>query len=110
MVGHQCHDFRRIWVPYDIPSQLLFLSCWYDRIYYFKDIFNRISLFLGYTFLIGGISFQLYPIWEMIWEIALTDHNEFKIFYSTTKLMLSSFCAGAVLITYGGIIGKVSGY
>lgn len=65
---------------------------------------------VGYTFLIGGISFQLYPIWETIFAVAFDSNKHFSIHYSIYTLMLSSFCAAAVLITYGAILGKVSGF
>ncbi|KAL4442858.1 hypothetical protein ABPG74_010747 [Tetrahymena malaccensis] len=65
---------------------------------------------VGYTFVIGAVSFQLYPIWEAIWKCAFDLDAPFKIHFNTLTLMTSSFCAGAILITFGGIIGKVSGF
>ncbi|EGR32909.1 rhesus type c glycoprotein, putative [Ichthyophthirius multifiliis] len=63
---------------------------------------------VAYTFLIGAISFQLYPIWELFFERIWDSDHEFKINMNVSLLILSSFCSGSILIAYGAIIGKVT--
>jgi ammonium transporter Rh len=62
---------------------------------------------LCFTFLIGAISFQLHPLFTMLFETAYHKAH-YHIAMSIELLILASFCAGSILIAFGGIIGKVT--
>ena len=63
---------------------------------------------VGYTLMIGAVSFQYYPIWQLLWEYIWNPHIEFKMRLNTASLISSSFCTDSILISFGAIIGKVT--
>ena len=97
------NNFRySLWADVNIMAFIGFgLLMTFHRQYFYSAV--------GYTLLIGSITFQLYPIWQLIWSVTLKRSTDsFEIRYDTAVLIACSFCTDSTLIAFGAIIGKVS--
>ena len=63
---------------------------------------------VGLTFLIGAFVLQWYQLCNGFWHNAFSGHAWTKIPIGVEQLVLGDFCAGAVLITFGVLLGKVN--
>lgn len=63
---------------------------------------------VGLTLLVACFAIQLHPIFAMIFEGLFDNYKFQKIHFGITTLITSDFAAAAVLISFGGLIGKVS--
>jgi len=64
---------------------------------------------VGYNFLIAAYACQLTILLAGFWHIALFEENCWKkITLSIPSLIIGDFGSGAVLITFGAILGKCS--
>lgn len=63
---------------------------------------------LGWTFLVSTFVIQLHILVSHLIEPLVKGHSIEQIHLSLNSLMLGDFAAAAVLITYGGLLGKVS--
>eukprot|EP00002_Diphylleia_rotans_P027519 TRINITY_DN551_c0_g1_i2.p1 TRINITY_DN551_c0_g1~~TRINITY_DN551_c0_g1_i2.p1 ORF type:complete len:695 (-),score=189.88 TRINITY_DN551_c0_g1_i2:313-2397(-) len=63
---------------------------------------------IGFNFLIGAFVIQWYILSAGFWERVFHDHLKEHITVNIGSFVLSDFAAGAVLITYGALLGKVS--
>lgn len=59
------------------------------------------------TFLVAAMVLQWHPLINGFWHCVYNNNWE-RIPLSLENLLTGDFAAGAVLITYGGILGKVS--
>lgn len=112
-----CIIFHAIAGHYDSKTDDMFrYSLWQDVNVMIFIGFGFLMTFLrrfsfgavAFTILIGGMAFQIYPIWEMFWECIWDPNLPFQMHMNPKRLILSSFCAGSVLIAYGGVIGTIS--
>lgn len=62
---------------------------------------------IGFNFLIGAFVIQWYILSAGFWERVFHDHLKEHITVNIGSFVLSDFAAGAVLITYGALLGKV---
>jgi ammonium transporter Rh len=62
---------------------------------------------VGLTFLLGAFVIQWYQLCNGFWACAFTGAWS-KIPLGVEQMVLSDFCAGAVLITFGVLLGKVN--
>jgi ammonium transporter Rh len=62
---------------------------------------------VGLTFLLGAFTIQFYILCAGFWNCAFTSTWN-KIPISIETLCSGDFCAGAVLITFGVLLGKVN--
>jgi ammonium transporter Rh len=63
---------------------------------------------VGFTFLIGAFVIQYHQLVGGFFHQVFAGHGLHKIQLSLESLILSDFAAGAVLISYGVLLGKVS--
>ncbi len=63
---------------------------------------------VGLTFLLGAFVIQWYQLCHGFWENAFTGNGWGKIHLGIEELVLGDFAAGAVLITFGVLLGKVN--
>jgi ammonium transporter Rh len=61
---------------------------------------------VSFNFLAAAVSIQVYILSHGFWDGVITGHWNFNI--NLHSLILADFCVAAVLITYGGVIGKVN--
>lgn len=62
---------------------------------------------VGYNFLISAYVLQITILAVGFWHNLIMDHWE-KIQLDITHLILGDFGAGAVMITFGAVLGKIS--
>lgn len=104
--------------PADLESQVIDRN----RYPYFQDVhvmifvgFGFLMTFLrkfgysslGLTFLISVLAIQLHPLLFTIWQ-TLFDNFAFVIQMDISALVTSDFAAGAILISFGALLGKTS--
>ena len=61
------------------------------------------------NFLVAALTIQFYIIFYGIWE-TIIDETEELFQVNILKLVTADYCAGAVLITMGGVLGKVNAF
>jgi ammonium transporter Rh len=66
---------------------------------------------VGFNFIIAAWSIQLCILCTGFWHQVMTAHDKTKISWhkigiDIQSMILADFCAGAVLITFGVILGK----
>jgi len=64
---------------------------------------------VGYTFIIGAIAIQWAVLVIGFWH-GVADKDSSKVELNIDALINADFCAGAVLITFGGILGKTNAF
>lgn len=62
---------------------------------------------VGINFLLGALVIQWYTLNQTFWHNLFTGQWQ-QVELSIDRLMTSDFCAGAILISYGGLLGKLS--
>jgi ammonium transporter Rh len=64
---------------------------------------------LSYTFFINAIVIQIYVLLNPLWDRILNGNPEGEKYIHLEQLIITrgSYCVAAVLISFGGIIGKV---
>ena len=62
---------------------------------------------LGLTFLISVLAIQLHPLLFTLWS-TIFDNEKFIIYLDISALVMSDFAAGAILISFGALLGKTS--
>jgi ammonium transporter Rh len=62
---------------------------------------------VGYTYITAAFATQLVPLWIGMWESIFKGHAE-KMHINIHILIRAEFGAAAVLITMGGLLGKVT--
>ena len=104
--------------PTDVDTRLSFASVYplYQDIHVMIFIgFGFLMTFLrkssytgvGLTFLIGALTIQWYLLNRTFWIGSLTGTYN-KLLLDIPTLASADFCAGAVLISFGAVLGKVS--
>ena len=63
---------------------------------------------VGYNFIISAYCLQLSIIVVGLWHSFLVEGEIHKIPLDITSLIIGDFGAGAVMITFGAVLGKVS--
>jgi len=63
---------------------------------------------VGYNYLIAAYALQITILFNGFWHQALEDTDWHKISLNIEELIKGDFGAGAVLITFGAILGKCS--
>ena len=66
---------------------------------------------LGQNFIIGVFAVEFYLLFSMLWYFIFEDYltfTDFEISFSGYQLFTADFCAGAVLVSFGALIGKVN--
>lgn len=63
---------------------------------------------LGWTFMISTFCIEWYILAGSLFEMVIVEEAVHKIKLDLTKLIFGDFSAGAVLISYGAVLGKVS--
>jgi ammonium transporter Rh len=63
---------------------------------------------LGFNFLISVFALQWHILVGTFFEMAINEGHWEQIHLTLTKLLYGDFAAGAVLITYGAVLGRVS--
>ena len=63
---------------------------------------------VGYNFIISAYALQLTIIVAGLWHSFLVEGEIHKITLDITSLIIGDFGAGAVMITFGAVLGKVS--
>lgn len=63
---------------------------------------------VGYNFLISAYVLQLTIVLAGFWHQALVDREFHRITLDIPSLIIGDFGAGAVMITFGAILGKCS--
>jgi len=63
---------------------------------------------IGYNFIIAAFSFQLAILWLSFFHQVRHGHHLTDVFINLESLIAADFCAAAVLITFGAILGRVS--
>ena len=63
---------------------------------------------VGYNFIISAYVLQLTIIVVGLWHSFLVEGEIHKIPLDITSLIIGDFGAGAVMITFGAVLGKVS--
>ena len=63
---------------------------------------------VGLTLLVGCFCIQLYPLFAVLFDGLFNGAHFHKIYFGVTELIHSDFAAAAVLISFGGLIGKIS--
>lgn len=103
----------------DVAAAQAYVTKWYP---FFQDV--NVMIFIGFGFLMTflkkygysavGINFllaalviQWYALNNTFWSNLFTGQWQ-QVELSIEKLMTADFCAGAVLISYGGLLGKLS--
>ena len=60
------------------------------------------------NFVAAAVSIQLYILFEGFWHAVLVDGWSHTINISTALFIRADYCAAAVLISFGGVIGKIN--
>lgn len=63
---------------------------------------------VGYNFIIAAYAAQLTILVQGFWHMALVEEHFAPITLDIPSLIIGDFGAGAVLITFGAILGKCS--
>ncbi|KAF2072402.1 hypothetical protein CYY_006294 [Polysphondylium violaceum] len=63
---------------------------------------------LGYTFLVSAMVAQWSILVWGFFETAHHGHGFDKLYFNMSYMLNGLFCAGAVMISYGGVLGKVT--
>lgn len=63
---------------------------------------------VGYNFLVSCYALQLTIILAGFWHQAIVDRKFHKITLDIPSLIIGDFGAGAVMITFGALLGKCS--
>merc|ERR1712224_757 len=63
---------------------------------------------IGYTLVISAMVVQQSPLWEYFFTVQKDGDWPEQWLLTLENLMNGLFCAGAVMISYGAILGKVS--
>lgn len=63
---------------------------------------------LSYTFLTSALVLQWYPLLHTFWKNVLSANFDQGVLIGVDVLILSDFCAGAILISFGALLGKTS--
>jgi len=69
-----------------------------------KHMFNS----LGMTFLIGVMAIQLGTLWNTVIHDLFQGHFPAHVDLTITHMITGNFAAGAVLISYGAVLGRVT--
>ena len=70
-----------------------------------KHSFSSVS----FTFFISALAVQMYILWCCLWESVIKEHYE-KIDVSYFEIICGLYCAGAILISYGALLGKITAF
>jgi ammonium transporter Rh len=64
---------------------------------------------LSYTFFINAIVIQLYMLFNPLWDRIINGNPNGDYFIELNQIMITkgSYCVAAILISFGGVIGKV---
>jgi len=63
---------------------------------------------VGFNFAIAAFTLQWYPLLNTFWHNVFNQSWTTPVYMDVGMLISSEFCAGAVLITYGALLGKTS--
>jgi ammonium transporter Rh len=83
---------------------MIFIGFGYLMTFLRKNAYNS----LGLTFLVGAFVIQWYTLCNAFWLYIFHPEGNTMHNIGMLELIKADFCVGAVLITYGGILGKVT--
>eukprot|EP00026_Physarum_polycephalum_P002866 Phypoly_transcript_02875.p1 GENE.Phypoly_transcript_02875~~Phypoly_transcript_02875.p1 ORF type:complete len:834 (-),score=168.92 Phypoly_transcript_02875:78-2579(-) len=64
---------------------------------------------VGLTFIIGSLAIQVYQLSSTFWQNVLSKSDDWQeVEITVEKLIMGDFAAGAVLISFGALLGKVT--
>ena len=63
---------------------------------------------IGFNFLIAAFCIQFYILFFGFWHCLIKNEWDTPIEVNISKMITADYCAGAVLITFGAVLGKVS--
>jgi len=98
-------DLTHFYSIYQDVHVMIFLGFGFLMTFLRKNCYQAV----GMTFLMCALTVQWYMLCGPFFEMWITDHSGFHhVRANMNVLVRADFCAGAVMITYGVILGKIS--
>ena len=97
------NDINKYYPFFQDVHVMIFIGFGYLMTYLKKYSFTSV----GYTFFIGSFIIQYSILMNGLIHNIMSNHHE-KIYLSIESLITGDFAAGAVLISFGALLGKVS--